>query len=96
MVTNPNVAAPVSDEHIECTYNSKTLGGSSPGSRIHSMWLICNTHVGMRTGKEMHSLSLCWGDIRLGLGFSSGDEFLTLNTELQTKTQAGANARDLS
>ena len=55
-------------------YEKQVLGDHTGFSLLNSMWLICTTYFGMRTGKETHSLK--WGDIRLGLdeqiGIASG------------------------
>ncbi|XP_052762232.1 uncharacterized protein LOC128204867 [Mya arenaria] len=74
-------------------YEAKTLGDFTAKSLIHSMWFICVTFVGMRTGTEIHNPK--WGDVSVGLDEGSGREFLQLSTERQTKTRTGANARDI-
>ena len=89
----PHQAQALTNEHIEAMYAAKTLGESSPRALLHSLWLICTTHFGMRTGKEIHTL--CWGDVSLGVDFETGEEFITFDTERQTKTRTGANPRDI-
>ena len=89
----PHQAQALTNEHIEAMYAAKTLGESSPRALLHSLWLICTTHFGMRTGKEIHTL--CWGDVSLGIDFETGEEFITFDTERQTKTRTGENPRDI-
>ena len=72
-------------------YEKRVLGDHNGYSLINSMWLICTTHFGMRTGKETHNLK--WGDIRLGLDPQSGSEYIQLDTERQTKTRTGEDSR---
>ena len=59
------------------------------GSKVYSLWLICTTHFGMRTGNEIHKL--CWGDVTLCVDFETGEEYISLDTERQTKTRTGEN-----
>ncbi|KAH3888867.1 hypothetical protein DPMN_012909 [Dreissena polymorpha] len=54
--------------------------------------MICTTHFGMRTVIEIHKL--CWGDGTLGVDFESGEEYITLDTERQTKIRTGENPRN--
>ncbi|XP_052216542.1 uncharacterized protein KIAA1958 homolog isoform X2 [Dreissena polymorpha] len=89
----PHQAQALTNEHIEAMYAAKTLGESSPRALLHSLWLICTTHFGMRIGKEIHTL--CWGDVSLGIDFETGEEFITFDTERQTKTRTGENPRDI-
>lgn len=89
----PKAAEALSDEHLEKFYEARTLGDYTPRSLIHSMWFVCATYFGMRTGTEIHNLK--WGDINIGLDEGSGREYLQLCTERQTKTRTGVNARDI-
>ena len=66
-------------------YEKRVLGDFNGYSLINSMWLICITHFGMRTGKKTHNRK--WGDIRLELDPQSGSEYIQLDTERQTKTR---------
>ncbi|XP_052233207.1 uncharacterized protein KIAA1958-like [Dreissena polymorpha] len=88
----PREAVVLTKEHIEAMYSAQTLGDSSPRALIHSLWMICTTHFGMRTGNEIHKL--CWGDVTLGVDFESGEEYITRDTERQTKTRTGENPRN--
>ena len=88
----PREAVALTKEHIEAMYSAQTLGDSSPRALIHSLWMICTTHFGMRTGNEIHKL--CWGDVTLGVDFESGEEYITRDTERQTKTRTGENPRN--
>ena len=88
----PKAAATLTEGHIEKMMSAGTLGNGTPRALTHSMWLICTTYFGMRTGKECHDL--CWGDISLELDENSGEEFLLYNKERQTKTRSGSNPRD--
>ena len=88
----PREAVALTKEHIEAMYSAQTLGDSSPRALIHSLWIICTTHFGMRTGNEIHKL--CWGDVTLGVDFESGEEYITRDTERQTKTRTGENPRN--
>ncbi|XP_053389801.1 uncharacterized protein LOC128552764, partial [Mercenaria mercenaria] len=72
-------------------YDAKTLGDENPRAVIHSLWLICTTYFGMRTGQEIHSLR--WGDIQLEIDDQTGEEYLVLDTERQTKTQTGSDPK---
>ncbi len=72
----PREAVALTKEHIEAMYSAQTLGDSSPRAIIHSLWLICTTHFGMRTGNEIHKL--CWGDVTLCVDFETGEENISL------------------
>ncbi|XP_060566151.1 uncharacterized protein LOC132725108 [Ruditapes philippinarum] len=88
----PHAAEALDEEMIGKMYECGTLGTKTPKALIHSLWLICTSHFGMRTGKEIHQL--CWGDINIGLDEASGSEFISFTTERQTKTRSGDNPRD--
>jgi hypothetical protein len=88
----PKTAEPLTEEHINKMYECKTLGDDNARALIHSLWLICTTHFGMRTGQEIHNLR--WGDINLEMDDQTGEEYLILDTERQTKTRTGANPKD--
>ena len=88
----PKTAEVLLDEHLEKMYEKQVLGDHTGFSLLNSMWLICTTYFGMRTGKETHSLK--WGDIRLGLDEQTGSEYIQLDTERQTKTRSGEDARN--
>jgi len=88
----PKTAETLTEEHISQMIEAGTLGDQTPDSLTHSMWLICTSYFGMRTGKECHDL--CWGDIRLHQDESTGQEFLMYDKERQTKTRSGSNPRD--
>ena len=86
----PQTADPINDEVIEQFYSCGTLGNGHPEALLHSLWLICTQHFGMRTGQEVRNLK--WGDVQLkedGHG-----KYLVYDTERQTKTRTGANYRD--
>jgi hypothetical protein len=74
-------------------HEAGTLGTKNPRALLHSMWFICTTYFGMRTGKEIHQL--CWGDVKLSLDEVSGTEYKILDTERQTKTRTGENPRNI-
>lgn len=86
----PKAADPLEDTHIQKMFDSGTLGDSRPSSLIHSLWLLCTTNFGMRTGQEVHSLR--WGDVQCKE--DEIGEYLIYDTERQTKTRTGANVRD--
>ena len=88
----PKTAATLEDAHIQKMIEAKTLGAHNSRSLIHSLWLVCTTNFGMRTGAEVHSLQ--WGDVQLGIDEETGDEYIVLNTERQTKTRSGINPKD--
>ena len=88
----PKAAEVLQDEHLQKMYEKRVLGDHNGYSLINSMWLICTTHFGMRTGKETHNLK--WGNIRLGLDPQSGSEYIQLDTERQTKTRTGEDPRN--
>ena len=89
----PKAADTLDEVMISKMYEANTLGTKNPRALIHSMWLTCTSYFGMRTGKEIHQL--CWGDVKLGLDDASGLEYITLDTERQTKTRTGENPRDI-
>ena len=80
---NPKTAATLTEQHIDQMYACQTLGAGSPKSLLHSLWLICTTYFGMRTGQEVRSL--CWGDIKLCVDEETGCRYIQLDTERQTK-----------
>ena len=88
----PKTATMLTDTHLEKMYGSGTLGDKSPRALSHSMWLTVTSHFGLRTGKEVHSLQ--WGDVTLCLDSDTGEEFIMLNTERQTKTRTGTDPKD--
>ena len=88
----PRAAEALDENSIQKMFDAQTLGTRNPRALIHSLWFICTTYFGMRTGKEIHQL--CWGDIQLGLDDISGCEYISLTTERQTKTRSGDKPRD--
>lgn len=88
----PKTAEPLTEAQLEKLYQAESLGDSNPRALIHSLWLVCTTHFGMKTGQEVHSL--CWGDVQLGIDEETDQEFITLNTERQTKTRPGSDPKD--
>ena len=42
--------------HIAKMLETNTLGDSNPKALIHSLWLVCTTKFGMRTGQETYNL----------------------------------------
>ncbi|KAL3884731.1 hypothetical protein ACJMK2_024841 [Sinanodonta woodiana] len=88
----PRASDPISDQDLQKMYKANTLGADNPTALLHSMWLICTMHFGMRTGKETHKLQ--WGDISLQLD-DSNQEYIVYNTERQTKTRTGVNERNI-
>lgn len=88
----PKAAEPLNDDILQKMYDSNTLGHQNPRALLHSMWLICTTYFGMRTGQEVYNLR--WGDVTLCLDESCGREYIQLDTERQTKTRTGSNPKD--
>lgn len=88
----PKTADTLTDEHLDLMYKAKTLGDHSARSLAHSMWFVCATYFGMRTGTEIRNMK--WGDVSLDVDPCSGRQFITLSKERQTKTRTGANVRD--
>ena len=88
----PKTATMLTDTHLEKMYGSGTLGDKSPRALLHAMWLTVTSHFGLRTGKEVHSLQ--WGDVTLCTDPDTGEEFIILNTERQTKTRTGIDPKD--
>lgn len=88
----PRASDPISDQDLQKMYEAKTLGADNPTALLHSMWLICTMHFGMRTGKETHNLQ--WGYISLQVD-DSNQEYTVYNTERQTKTRTGVNERNI-
>ncbi|XP_060588773.1 uncharacterized protein KIAA1958-like [Ruditapes philippinarum] len=88
----PKTAEVLDDATLDKMYENGTLGDGNPRALIHSMWLICTSYFGMRTGKECHDL--CWGDVQLCIDEVTGQEFLMYDKERQTKTRSGCNPRD--
>lgn len=87
----PKAAVVLEDHHLETMYEKKVLGDHDGYSLTYSMWLICSTYFGMRTGKETHCLK--WGDVKLGLDEQSGLEFIQFDRERQTKTRTGQDPK---
>jgi hypothetical protein len=88
----PNAAEPITDAEIDALYQCKHLGPDNPKSLQNSLWLICITYFGMRTGIETHELR--WGDIDVRQE-ESGEEYLIYTQERQTKTRSGTNPRNV-
>ncbi|XP_052765415.1 uncharacterized protein LOC128206768 isoform X1 [Mya arenaria] len=88
----PKAADALTDEHIKKMYDAKTLGPYTARSLIHSMWFICATFFGMRTGTEIYNLK--WGDVIIDYDKDSRREYLQLCIERQAETCFGANARN--
>jgi hypothetical protein len=89
----PKAAETLDEWMIAKMHEAGTLGTTNPRALLHSMWFICTTYFGMRTGKEIHQL--CWGDVKLSLDEVSGTEYIILDTERQTKTRTGENPRNI-
>ena len=47
----PNAAEPLQQHHIDKMLETNTLGDSNPKALIPSLWLVCTTNFGMRTGQ---------------------------------------------
>lgn len=88
----PNAADALTDNEIDQCYEAKLLGPYNAVSLRNSMWRICTTNFGMRTGIETHELK--WGDISCREDIS-GEEYLVYTQERQTKTRPGNNPRDI-
>ncbi|XP_046330875.2 polypeptide N-acetylgalactosaminyltransferase 14-like [Haliotis rufescens] len=88
----PKAAVELSDANIEEMNALDKLGPQNPQSLLHSMWFICTMHFGMQTGNECHNLT--WGDVVL-LTDDDGTEYFQYDSERQTKTRTGADARNM-
>jgi hypothetical protein len=88
----PHAAECLEDHHLQKMIENQTLGTRNPRSLLNSMWLVCTSNFGMRTGKEASTLK--WGDIKLRSDTAHG-EYLIYDTERQTKTRSGAEPRNI-
>lgn len=82
----PNASDELTDADIEKLFNCGLLGVHAPQPLINLLHLTLCMQLGMRGGKEQKDLKL--GDVIIEVD-ASGQQYLTLKKERQTKTRQG-------